>query len=147
MAKNMYRKYTESLVETWRVPAGTLGGALVLQTGSNKVGVALTARGDVTATQDLPDGTQRTGVPIGGVGNSANTTEVARDGSWFFDVVGVTEGDTTASGGTSTKEGTAVYRTTADGTITLTSTGGVQIGRVDACWIVGTSTAVRIGAL
>jgi hypothetical protein len=146
MATNMYRKYTERKVETWRVAAGTKSGDGVVHPTSSRFGIALSSRGDDTSgVQDLPDGTQRTGIPTGGIGNRPNTTSVATDGSWFLAVVGVTAGETTDATGSVTKEGTPVYRVTADGTYNLSATGAVKIGEVDSGRIRGTRTPVKIG--
>jgi hypothetical protein len=146
MATNMYKKYTESKTREWPVPSGTLPGTVVLHPISNQVGITLTARGDVTGPASIPGVTGGT-VNIGGAGNKSNSATVAVDGSWILSVVGVTSGDTNpASGSAGTAAGTAVYRVTADGTYSLTSSGGVKIGVIDDGVIVGTKTPVLLGA-
>jgi hypothetical protein len=146
MALNMYKKYDEAKTREWPVASGTLAGVVVLHPVSSEVGVTLTARGDATTSQTLPDGTTLSGIPIGGVGNRPNTAVVAVDGSFLLSVVGVTAGDTNAASGGGTASGTIVYRVTADGTYSLTSTSAVQIGVVDDGTIVGLITPVLIGA-
>lgn len=147
MATNMYKKYTESKTREWPVAAGTVAGNVVLHPVSSQVGVALTSRGDATRSETLPDGTTLSGIPAGGVGNKSNSATVAVDGSWLLTVAGVTAGDTNpATGSAGTPSGTPVYRVTADGTYSLTSTGAVKIGVVDDGVIVGTVVPVLIGA-
>lgn len=147
MAVDMYKKYTESLTREWPVASGTQAGTVVLHPVSNQVGVTLTARGDSTAAAGIPGVTGGT-IPNGGAGNKANSATVAVDGSWLLPVTGVTAGDTNpATGSAGTPAGTAVYRVTADGTYSLTSTSAVKIGIVDDGVIVGTTTPVLIGAI
>jgi len=145
MATNMYKKYTEGKTREWPVASGTLPGTVVLHPISNQVGITLTARGDATGPANIVGVTGGT-VNIGGAGNKANTATVAVDGSWILTVVGVTAGDTNAASGGGTASGTPVYRVTADGTYSLTSSGGVKIGVVDDGVIVGTKTPVLLGA-
>jgi len=145
MATNMYKKYTEGKTREWPVASGTLPGTVVLHPISNQVGITLTARGDATGPANIIGVTGGT-VGIGGAGNKANTATVAVDGSWILTVVGVTAGDTNAASGGGTASGTPVYRVTADGTYSLTSSGGVKIGVVDDGVIVGTKTPVLLGA-
>ena len=145
MATNMYKKYTESKVREWPVPAGTQAGTVVLHPISNQVGVTLTARGDATRAAGIPGVTGGT-IPNGGVGNKANSATVAVDGSWLLTVATVVNGDTNpASGSAGTPAGTAVYRTTATGAYTLASAGGVKIGVIDDGVIVGGVAPVLIG--
>ena len=144
MATNMYKKYTESLCREWPVPSGTQSGTVVLHPISNQIGVTITARGDSTKNYTNPDGTVITGIPNGGVGNKAASATVAVDGSWLLNVATTVAGDT--NGGTGTPSGTPVYRTTANGNITLASAGGVRIGVIDDGVIVGTTAPVLIGA-
>lgn len=145
MATNMYKKYTESKVREWPVPAGTQAGTVVLHPLSNQVGVTLTARGDATTAAGIPGVTGGT-VPNGGVGNKANSATVAVDGSWLLTVATVVNGDSNpASGSAGTPAGTAVYRTTATGAYTLASAGGVKIGVIDDGVIVGGVAPVLIG--
>jgi hypothetical protein len=147
MATNVFKKYTESLVREWDVPAATLSGAAVLEAGSLRVGVTLTARGDVTASQTLPDGTTRSGIPAGGIGNRSTGATVAVDGSWIFTVATVANGST-AVGGAGTDKGTAVYAIVASGVITgltLVSTDNTFFGRIDDGTIVGGKAPVQIG--
>jgi len=146
MATNMFKKYTEAKTREWVVASGTLSGALVIQANSGRVGVTLTARGDSTKSQTLPDGTTITGINIGGVGNKPNTATVAVDGSWLFAVAGVTNGDTTGAEAVATPAGTKVYRTSA-GALNLTVTGNTLIGYVDDGFIVGGVVPILIGAV
>lgn len=145
MATNMYKKYTESKTREWPVPAGTQAGTVVLHPISNQVGITLTARGDSTVAANIPGVTGGT-IPNGGAGNKANSATVAVDGSWLLPVTGATNGDTNPASGTAgTAAGTAVYRVTADGTYSLTSSGGVKIGVVDDGVIVDGVIPVLIG--
>lgn len=145
MATNMYKKYTESKTREWPVPAGTQAGTVVLHPVSNQVGVTLTARGDSTRPAGIPGVTGGT-IPNGGAGNKSNSATVAVDGSWLLLVAGATNGDTNPESGTAgTPAGTSVYRVTADGTYSLTATGGVEIGVVDDGVIVGGVVPVLIG--
>lgn len=145
MATNMYKKYTESKCREWPVPAGTQAGTVVLHPISNQVGVTLTARGDSTTAANIPGVTGGT-IPNGGAGNKANSATVAVDGSWLLTVATVVNGDTNPETGTAgTPSGTAVYRTTATGAYTLSSTGGTQIGVIDDGVIVGGVAPVLIG--
>ena len=145
MATNMYKKYTESKVREWPVPAGTQAGTVVLHPISNQVGVTLTARGDSTTAAAIPGVTGGT-IPNGGVGNKANSATVAVDGSWLLPVATVVNGDSNpASGSDGTPAGTAVYRTTATGAYTLASAGSVKIGVIDDGVIVGGVAPVLIG--
>lgn len=144
MATNMFKKYTESLVREWDVPVGTRSGVVVLEIGSNRVGVTITARGDVTISETLADGTIRSGISVGGVGNRPTGATVAVDGSWLLLVATAVNG-TTAIPGAGTDKGTAVYRVTADGTYSLVAAGGVFIGRIDDGTIVLGIAPVQIG--
>lgn len=148
MALNMHKKYTEAKVREWPVPAGTQAGTVVLHPLSNQVGITLTARGDSVVSEDLAGGVVITGLKNGGVGNKTNSASVAVDGSWRLAVEGAVAGDTNPATGTAgTPAGTPVYRTTATGAITLTAAAGTKIGVVDDSVIVGTTTAVLIGAV
>jgi hypothetical protein len=105
----------------------------------------LTARGDHTRSQTLPDGSILTQIADGGVGNRTTTATVAVDGVWLFPVTGVTAGSTTGPNTPQgTPQGTKVYRTSG-GTLTLTSTSNTLIGEVADGRIVGTTTPVRVG--
>lgn len=148
MAANMYKKYIESKVREWPVPAGTQAGTIVLHPISNQVGITLTARGDSTAPAGIPGVTGGT-IPNGGAGNKANAATVAVDNSWLLAVAGVVNGDTNPETGTAgTPSGTAVYRLTASpNTLSLTSAGGVKIGVIDDGVIVGGIAPVLIGAV
>lgn len=148
MATNMYKKYTESKTREWRVPAGTLSGAGVINAASGEIGVTLTARGDATAAANIPGVTGGT-VPVGGVGNKPNAATVAVDGSWLFTVAGVTDGDTvdTSAG---TAEGTKVYAVMSSGAVasyTLTAGSNTLFGVIDAGVIVDGVAPVKIGAV
>ena len=148
MAKNMYKKYTESLTREWAVPSGTQSGALIVNANSGEVGVTITARGDSTVSRTLPDGTTLSGIKNGGVGNRAGGAVVAVDGSWLFGVAGVTDGDTGA-GGAGTDEGTKVYRAT-DESLTLAADDGAGtnytfVGVIDDGFIVDGVAPVKIG--
>lgn len=145
MAKNMYKKYTESKTREWPVPAGTQAGTVVLHPVSEQVGVTLTARGDATRPAGIPGVTGGT-VPNGGAGNKSNSATVAVDGSWLLTVAGVANGDTNPETGTAgTPAGTAVFRVAADGTYALA--GDVEIGVIDDGVIVGGVAPVLIGAV
>lgn len=148
MATNMYKKYTESKTRQWRVPAGTLAGDGVVNAVSGEVGVALTSRGDATGPANIPGVTGGT-IPVGGAGNKSNGAEVAVDGSWLFEVAGVTDGDTvdTSAG---TAEGTKVYAVMSSGAIasyTLTVGTNVLFGVIDAGVIVDGVAPIKIGAV
>lgn len=149
MATNMYKKYTESKTREWRVPAGTLAGEGVINAESGEIGVTLTARGDATAPANIPGVTGGT-VPVGGVGNKPNAATVAVDGSWLFEVTGVTDGNTvdTSAG---TAEGTEVYATeTTGGEITgytLIQGTNTLFGVIDAGVIVDGVAPIKIGAV
>lgn len=143
MATNMFKKYTESKVEEWVVPTNTQSGTLVIEATSNRVGVTLTGSGDATRSETLADGTVLSGIKAGGVGNKPLGASVATDGSWLFPVAGAVAGETVS--GTGTAKGTAVYRITASGDLTLTEGTNVLVGRIDDCNIVGTRAAIQIG--
>ena len=148
MAKNMFKKYTESLTREWAVASGTGSGELVLNAVSGEVGVTITARGDHTRSVTLPDGTTLSGVKDGGVGNRPGGAVVAVDGSWLFEVDGVTDGDTGA-GGDGTDEGTLVY-VDAAGALTTAADDGAGtdntfVGVIDDGVIVGGVAPVKIG--
>src|SRR5687768_4248715 len=106
MATNMYKKYTEAKTREWEVPTGTQAGDLVVHAVSGQVGVALTARGDSVTTVAIP-GLVTASIVNGGAGNKPTAATVAVDGSWVFDIVGATDGETVA--GTGTDAGTLVY--------------------------------------
>ena len=141
----MFKKYTESKCREWPVPSGTQAGTVVLHPVSNQVGITLTARGDATRAAGIPGVTGGT-IPNGGVGNKSNSATVAVDGTWLLEVATVTDGDTNpASGSDGTPAGTAVYRVTADGTYSLSSTSAVKIGVIDDGVIVDGVAPVLIG--
>lgn len=85
--------------------------------------VTLTASGGTDAASiNVPGGYTISGGPgIGGVGNRTNYATVAYDGTYEFDVAGVT---------TSTASDVAVYITSA-GALTLTATGNTAYGVTD----------------
>lgn len=145
MATNMFRKYDSLKTRAWPVASGTQAGTVVLHPISNQVGITLTARGDSTGPAGIPGVTGGT-VPNGGASLKPNEATVAVDGSWLLTVVGVTAGETNAASGGGTASGTAVYRVTADGTYSLSSSGAVKIGVVDSGVIVGLVTPVLLGA-
>ena len=144
MATNMIRKYSENLVREWLVPAGTQSGTLVIEATSQRIGVTLTARGDSTKSYVLPNGQTLSGIPNGGVSARATDSTVATDGTWAFAVAGIVNGGT-GSGEGGTPKGTAVYRVAADGTLTLTASTNLFIGRVDDGTIVGGFAPIQIG--
>lgn len=147
MATNMYKKYTESKTREWAVPAGTESNDLVIHAVSGQVGVALTSRGDATAAAGIPGVTGGT-IPSGGAGNKATAATVAVDGSWLFEVDGVTDGETVE--GTGTAEGTSVFAVVASGVVTsLTTTEGSNtfVGIVDDGAIVDGVAPIQIGAV
>ena len=145
MATNMYKKYTESLVREWPVPADTQAGEIVQNAVSDEVGVTLTARGDSTRAAGIPGVTGGT-VPNGGVGNKPNCATVAVDGSWLFEVTGVADGDTSAASGGGTANGTIVYLTGA-GALTLTEGSNVAVAVIDDGVIVDGVAPIKIGAV
>lgn len=147
MANNMFKKYTESKTREWPVPEGPQAGEIVLHPVSSQVGITLTARGDSTTGVNIPGVTGGTEAN-GGAGNKANSATVAVDGSWLLEVDGAVDGDTNPETGTAgTPAGTPVYRVTADGTYSLTSTDADEIGVVDDGVIVGGVVPVLIGAV
>lgn len=145
MAKNMFKKYTESKVREFPVASGTGSGVLVLHPVSNQVGVTLTGRGDYTKSYTLPDGSVLSGIPAGGVGNRVNGAACATDGSWLFAIAGIVNGDTNAVSGGGTPSGTPVYRVASDGTLTLTVGSNVKIGVIDDGFVKGGIAPVLIG--
>jgi hypothetical protein len=136
MARNMFKKYTESKTREWTVPSGTLAGQVVVHATSGQVGVTLTARGDATQQVTLPTG-QTITENVGGAGNRPDGATVAVDGSWLIPVTGASA---------STTPGTAVYRTSG-GAINLTASGNTKIGIIDDGVIVGNVAPVLIGAV
>ena len=145
MANNMHKKYTESLVREWPVPAGTQSGAAVIHPVSGEIGVTLTARGDSTRPAGIPGVTGGT-IPNGGVGNKPTAATVAVDGTWRFAVTGAANGETVA--GTGTPEGTTVYAVVAAGVVTsltLTAGGNTAFGVIDDGAIVAGVAPVKIG--
>ena len=143
MATNMFKKYTESLVREWVVPVGTASGTLVQHAVSNRIGVTITGRGDLTKSQTNPDGTVLSGIPADGIGNKDTAATVAVDGSWLFPIATVVNGETVAGAGT--PAGTAVYRIIASGLLTLVVGTNVYVGRIDDGNIVGGIAPVQIG--
>lgn len=142
MATNMFKKYTESLVREWPVAANTQAGEVVVNEESGQVGVTLTARGDATASANIPGVTGGT-VPVGGVGNKDNCATVAVDGSWLFEVTGTVDGDTAGLG---TPNGTAVY---FDGTDLSLTDGGTDtfVGVIDDGVILSNVAPIKIGVV
>lgn len=144
MAKNMFKKYTENLVREWDVPVGTASGAIVVDEVSGRVGVTITGRGDLTRSEELPNGQTLSGIPAGGVGNRPTGATVAVDGSWLFPVAGIANGST-AVGGTGTRAGTEVFLIVATKALTLVEGDNVSVGRIDDGTIVGGTAPIQIG--
>lgn len=128
--------YNPRNTRSWQVPAGTLEGT-ALVSSSNQPAVTLTPRGDSTASTSL-GGAYTITYNNGPVGQRSDSATVATDGTWAGPVTGATS---------TTAEGTLVYYAPADGSLTLTATGNVQFGVVDAYpgKASATDTAVRIG--
>lgn len=145
MAKNMFKKYTESLTREIEVGADVPGGTVVLDGVRPAITLAASGGSSVTETTNLPGNITSVTRTVGGAGYREDCADVAYDGSWLLPVTGVTNGATVPDSGAGTSQGTAVYRTTADGAITLTSAGGTKIGEIDDCTIVGGIAAVQIG--
>lgn len=136
MATNMFKKYTESKTREVPVPAGTQSGDIV--ESALGIGVALTDRGDGTRPAGIPGVTGGT-VPNGGVGNKDGSTVLAFDGTWLFDVTGVTDGDTTTTG----EIGDEVTLE-SDGSLELGGS-GTAVGVIDDGVVVDGRAPVRIG--
>lgn len=142
VSKGKFKDYTKGLVRGWTV--GNAVAALTLVVDANDIpGVTLTASSGSTVTKTLPDGSTIT-KNIKGVGNRDHEAPVAVDGTWLFDVTGVTAGETVGNGAAGTARGTKVYLTSG-GALTLTASTNKYIGRIDDCRIVGTVAAVQIG--
>lgn len=88
---------------------------------TDRPAVTLTASGGSTKSFTTPQGYTLSGVPNGGVGNREDYATVAVDGTYEFEVTGVT---------TSTDNGVAVYLA-ADGTLTTTATDNDLFGYTD----------------
>lgn len=152
MADNMYKKYTEGKTRRWDVGTGVLGGTLVINKQNGEVGVTLADSGGTTRTEttNLPGNLTSVTYASNGVGYDEGIAEVARDGSWLFDVEGVTDGETTPNGGAGTDQGTTVYLNAA-GALTLSDkeedevTPTTPVGIIDDCYIVDGVAAVEIG--
>lgn len=86
--------------------------------------VALTASGgaEVTQTTGLPEGVSSITYANGGVGNAAGAASFAFDGTWEFEVTGVT---------TSTASGVEVYIGTTGALTTSSGGGAVHFGWTD----------------
>lgn len=146
MATNVFRTWTKS--EHWEVPAGTKAGEVVINNTDGRVGVTVTARGDVTVSKTLPNGLTVSNYPVGGVGNKPDAAQVALDGDFLFTVDGAADGETLGSTATGTAQGTAVYATVTTGAVTgltLTSGGNTKIGVIADGRIVGGIAPVSIG--
>jgi hypothetical protein len=144
MASNMFKKYTEAKVRTWNVGTAVPAGTVVIDAESGEVGVTLAASGGSTETITLPDGSTLTRANAG-VGYASGEAQVAVDGSWLLTVAGVANGETVPDSAAGTNRGTPVYRVTATGAYSLTSTDAVRIGIIDAGRIVGGVAPVLIG--
>ena len=143
MAKNMFKKYTESKTREWEVPEGTVSGDLVVHDVSGQIGVALTDRGDAVRPVGIPGVTGGT-VPSGGVGNKPTAATVAVDGSWLFTITGAADGETVA--GTGTAAGTEVFQDENDAQ-TVALTGTVSVGVIDDGRIIDGVGPILIGAV
>ena len=70
------------------VPVGTKAGDF-FTVGGNRLGVAITDRGDATKTTPIPGGASLT-LPSGGFSLKPNGASVAFDGTWHLPVTGAT---------------------------------------------------------
>lgn len=149
MTTNVYRKYAGFRNEEWEVPTGTLAGQVVINNTDGRVGLALTSRGDVTASYTLPNGLTISNNPVGGVGNKPNAATVGVEGyDALLTVAGVANGETVGTGQTGTAQGTAVYAVVSSGAVTsltLTASGNTKIGVIADGNIVGGVAPVSIG--
>lgn len=150
MAENMFKKYNEARTRRWNVGTNVLGGTLVLNAESDEVGVTLANSGGtvITDTANLPGSLTSVSYASAGVGYDEGVAVVARDGSWLFEVEGVTEGETTGIDATGTDQGTPVYAVVAAGKVTgltLTATDNTKVGQIDDCYIVDGVAAIEIG--
>lgn len=102
------------------VPAGTVAGDFLMF--GDVPAVAYTDRGDATKTYPVAEGVTITR-PSGAVGFKADEAGVAFDGTWEFEVTGVT---------TSTDSEVPVYFAAGDpDELTLTKTGNKLFGYTD----------------
>lgn len=143
MADNMYKKYTESLTREVEVGANVPGGSAVIADG--QPAVTLAASGGSSRTITLANGDTLTQADKGGVGYRTNCAVVAFDGTWLFEVDGVTDGETVPDSGAGTNRGTKVYRVAADGALTTTAGSNVYFGIIDDGNIVDGVAPVQIG--
>ncbi|ALJ19498.1 hypothetical protein [Microbacterium sp. No. 7] len=157
MADNLYKKYTESKTRRWDVGVGVFGGTPVINKQNGEIGVTLADSGGTTRTEtsNLPGSLTSVTRRSAGVGYDSGIAVVARDGSWLFEVTGVTDGETTPNGGAGTNQGTKVYATVTSGVITgltlAADDGGspavdnTYVGIIDDGYIVDGVAPVEIG--
>lgn len=143
VAKRMFKKYTERLVRSWTVPAATPELSLVRDAQTNRYGITLASAVGTKVTKTLADGSVIT-KDVAGVGFRPGEATVAVDGSWLFEIAGLTAGETVGTGATGTARGTAVY-VDSSGALSLTKAGNTFVGEIDDCNIVGGVAAVQIG--
>lgn len=142
VSKGKFKDYTKRLVRSWTV--GTNKDALTLIVDANgKVGITLGASSGTSKTITRADGATVT-KSIKGVGFRDQEAPVAVDGSWLFDVAGVTAGETVGAGATGTPRGTKVYLTSG-GALNLTASGNTYVGIIDDGRIVDGVAPVQIG--
>lgn len=140
MAENMFKKYTESLTREIEVGANVPGGTLVLDGDRPAVTLAASGGSSITETTNLPGNITSVTRTVGGVGYRTNCAVVAYDGSWLFEVEGVTDGETVPNSAAGTDQGTAVYQDAAgaltldefesDGTTATTPVGVIDDGNI-----------------
>ena len=134
--------YTKRDVRAWTVANGTPALSLVFDDVNKVAGVTLAASNGTEVSIARADGATVTKT-VGGVGNRDGEAQVATDGSWLFEVTGVTAGETVGTGATGTSRGTAVYLD--DDELTL-SAGDIIVGVIDDCNIIDGVAAVQLNA-
>lgn len=148
MAKNMFKKYTESLTREVEVGANVAGGSAVIVDGRAAVTLADAGGTSKTVTSNLPGALTSVSYTDGGVGYKDKCAVVAFDGSWLFPVTGVKDGETVPNSAGTTARGSKVYAVVASGkvtSLTLTGTGNTYFGIIDDGNVVGGVAPVQIG--
>lgn len=124
MATNLIYNGNDELNRSRVVPVGTKSGDPVVQ-GGVRPGVAITSRGDATATKAIDANGWSVTYPNGGFNNASDEATIAFDGTYEFAVTG---------GLVTTPNETAVYAVVSDGVVTsltLTAGSNVLFGHVD----------------
>lgn len=145
MATNVAYSPTESLQRPVFVGKNVAPGTPLIYGGQSVV--TITGSGDYISSQSFDAGDYSLTVKHpGGVGLQAGQATVAFDGSFLFNVAGITSEATALvqDGATLKKEPAKVYLA-ANGSLTATSTGNTFFGIVDFYDAVLGKTAVRIG--